>query len=200
MRVHSRWFRQDAARSPDEVAGAMAIISWRIALATIARMRKAGFALEAGPRYFDFLSEALAFAIQLAWREARGRMDAAASEAFAQALAIRVASVLADNQAELLGADAKGAIESRFLARLNARFEEYAAFDYGREGPAFAFLRCFANLAAGIVAEADRRWVHDQVIAIEGPEAAATVASALGALLGTPGARRARGRAESISA
>ena len=66
MRVHAHWFRDREVRSPDEVAGAMAIICWRIALAALARMRNAGFTLDAGPRYFDFLSEALAFAIQRA--------------------------------------------------------------------------------------------------------------------------------------
>ncbi len=181
------------------MAGAMAIISWRVARAMLARMRKAGFALEAGPRYFDFLSEALAFTIQLAWREACTRMDEPGRDAFAQALATRVASVVADNEAELLGDDAKGDIESRFVARINARFEEYAELGYGPEGPGFAFLRYFASLAAAIVAEPDRRWVHDQVIAIEGPEAAATVSRALAALLGEAGPSRPRRRAAPLS-
>ncbi|HEY4997727.1 MAG TPA: hypothetical protein VII36_01215 [Usitatibacter sp.] len=192
MRVHSRWFRRAASRGAPEVAGAMAFITWRVARSMLARMRKAGFTLDAGPRYFDFVAEALAFAIQVAWRVARERMDEAARDAFIHAIATRSAAILADNQSELLGEEASGAIEAQFIARLNLRFEEYAQFAHGPEGPDFAFLRYFASLVRDLAPESDRPWVHDQVIAIEGPEAAATVARALVDLLDeSPPPRRA---------
>ena len=182
MRVHSRWFRRHA-RGPEETAGALAFIAWRAALAMLARMRRAGFTLDAGPRYFDLLSEALAFALQVSWRIAYDRLDAAGREAFAIAAAHRAAAILAENEAELLGQASRAQLEARFIARLNRRFDDYAPFGYGREGPDFAFLRCFAALVCEVVPEPDRRWVHDQVIAIEGPEAAATIARALADLL-----------------
>lgn len=194
MRVHSHWFRGAAGRSAQEVAGAMAFIAWRVAHGMLARMRKAGFTLDAGPRYFDFLAEALAFAIQVAWRGACDRMDDADRAAFAQALATRAAAVLAENQSELLGEQASAEIEAQFIARLNRRFEEYAEFGHGPDGPGFTFLRYFASLACEVVPEPDRPWVHDQIIAIEGPEAAATIARALAGLLDTapaPARRRA---------
>jgi hypothetical protein len=192
MRVHSRWFRGAESRSAPEVAGAMAFIAWRVAQSMLARMRKAGFTVDAGPRYFDFIAEALAFTIQVAWRVARERMDESARDAFMHGIATRCAAILADNQSDLLGGQASDAIEAQFIARLNLRFEEYAEFAHGPEGPDFAFLRYFASLVRDLAPENDRPWVHDQVIAIEGPEAAGTVARALVDLLGEspPGASR----------
>ncbi|MGZ5034599.1 MAG: hypothetical protein ACXWAC_15485 [Usitatibacter sp.] len=196
MRVHSRWYRA-RTRSPEEVAGALAFIAWRVARAMLARMRRAGFTLEAGPRYFDFLSEALAFAIQVAWRVAYVRLDEAGRATFAAAVARRAAAILAENESELLGEAPRARIEARFIARVNQSFEDYGPFGHGPEGPDFGFLRCFASLLCEVVPEPDRPWVHDQVIAIEGPEAASTVARSLAGLL-DPAPSRPRGRAAAL--
>lgn len=195
MRVHSRWFRP-RARGIEEPAGALALVAWRVSRAMLERMRRAGFTLDAGPLYFEFLSEALVFSLQVAWRVAYDRMDAAEREAFATVAARRSAAILAGNEAELLGESKPERIEQRFIARLNRRFDDYAPFGHGPAGPDFAFLRCFASFLCEVVPEPDRRWVHDQVIAIEGREAAATIARALAGLLAAaPGAARGRRRA-----
>ncbi len=183
MRVRSRWFRHGRPRDPGEIAGAAASIAWRLACGTVARMRKAGFSIDAGPTYFEVLSETLAFAIQVSWREALARLDEPARDAFIRALSLRVASIAADNEADLLGERARDEVEAAFIARLNARFEAYAGFGYAAGGPDFAFLRYFASLVCESACEGDRRWVHDQVIAIEGPEVAATMARALAGLI-----------------
>ncbi len=193
MRVKSHWFRPGRPKSPEEVAGAVAFIAWRIAQNMLKSMRKAGFDIDPGPQYFAFLAEALAFAIQVAWRLVYPRYDEAGRLAFMTALAHRAGEELAENESRLLGSEEPAAIKARFIARLNARFEEYAAFGHGPEGPDFAFLRYFASLLAELMPEKDRRWTSDQVIAIEGPEAAATVAKSLAGLFDTS-PRRARGR------
>lgn len=185
MRAKIHWFRAAAAKSPAEVAGALAFIAWGIARRMLASLRKADFDVNPGPQYFEFLSEALAFEIQVAWRVAYDRFPDADRVAFANALAHGVASILADNQAELLGAQPADEIEAQFIARLNVRFEEYAEFAHGPGGPDFAFLRYFACLARDLMPDKDRAWIHDQVIAIEGPEAAQMIARSVAGLLDT---------------
>ncbi len=107
------------------------------------------------------------------------------------ALANRTGDELAENQSRLLGAEEPAAIKARFIALLNRRLEEYADFGFGPDGPDFAFLRYFATLLSELMPEKDRRWTWDQVIAIEGPEAAATLAKSVAGLFDeTP--RRAR--------
>lgn len=191
MRVKASWFRAQGARPPEEVAGAAAFIAFRVAHNMLKGMRKAGFDIDAGPAYFDFLSEALAFAIQVSCRVAYARLPEDNRLAFATALARRAADHLAENQAELLGAQSSTEAKAAFIERLNRRFAEYADFGFGADGPDFAFLRYFASLVSERVPEKDRRWTHDQVIAIEGPQAAATLAKGIASLL-DPAPRRKR--------
>ncbi len=197
MRVKARWFRAEDGKRPEEVGGAAAFIAFRVAQNMLKSMRKAGFDIDAGPQYFDFLAESLAFSIQCACRIAWTGLAEGERMAFAAALSQRAADHLAGNQAELLGQDA-AEVRAGFVERLNRRFAEYADFRYTAEGPDFAFLRYFASLVAERVPEKDRRWTHDQVIAIEGPEAVATMARALAALLDT-GPGRAPRRAASTA-
>jgi hypothetical protein len=196
MRVKSTWFRPGRSHSPEEVAGALAFITWRVAQNSLKSMRKAGFDIDPGPQYFDFLAEAVAFAIQVAWRIAHPRYDDAGRTAFMTTLANRTGEELAENRARLLADGEPAAIKARFIDLLNRRNAEYAEFGFGPEGPDFAFLRYFGTVVADLMPEKDKRWTWDQVIAIEGPEAAATVRKSMAGLFDeTP--RRARRAATS---
>jgi hypothetical protein len=179
LRVKSTWFKPGRARSPAEVADALAFIAWRVAQNMLKSMRKAGFDIDPGPQYFDFLAEAAAFAIQVAWRLAYPRYDDEGRLAFMTALANRTGDELAENRARLLGEPDAAAIKAAFIDLLNRRTAEYADFGHGPEGPDFAFLRYFATVVAELMPEKDRRWTWDQVIAIEGPGAASSIAKAV---------------------
>lgn len=184
MRSKVHWFKAEAAKSPREVAGALALVAWASARRMLASLRKAGFDLDVGDTYFTFLAEALAFEVQVAWRVAYARYDDAGRAAFMDELAHGLARILAENRSDLLGADATETAR-RFVADLNRRTGEYADFAHDAQGPSFAFLRYFASLVVPLVPAKDRPWVHDQVIAIEGPEAASAIAKGLEALLDT---------------
>ena len=67
LRVKSTWFKPGRSRAPADVAGALAFITWRVAQNMLKSMRKAGFDIDPGPQYFDFLAEAVAFSIQVVW-------------------------------------------------------------------------------------------------------------------------------------
>lgn len=182
IRIKSTWFRPGRPKSPQEVAAALAFITWRVAQNMLKSMRRADFDIDPGPQYFDFLAEAVVFAIQVAWRLVHPRYDDDGRVAFMTALANRTGEELAENRSRLLGEEAPAAIKARFIELLNRRSAEYADFGYGPEGPDFAFLRYFATCVAELMPEKDRRWTWDQVIAIEGPEAAASVAKSIAGL------------------
>lgn len=192
MRVKSHWFRPGRPKSPEEVAGAIAFIAWKVAQNALKRMRKAGFDIDPGPTYFAFLAETLAYSVQVAWRHAHGHFDEPGALAFMTALANRCGEILEENYAELLGVPAPGAVKAAFITKVNESFAEYSEFGYGPAGPDFAFLRYFASRVADLMDEKDKRWTHDQVIAIEAPEAAATIARAFANLHDTGTGRRRR--------
>jgi hypothetical protein len=182
MRVKSTWFKPGRSHTPEEVASALGFIAWRVAQNMLKSMRRAEFDIDPGPQYFDFIAEALAFSIQVAWRLVYERYDDAGRLAFMTALANRVGEELAENRSRLLGDREPAAIKADFIELLNRRTGEYAEFGHGPEGPDFAFLRYFGTVVADLMPEKDRRWTWDQVIAIEGPEAAATIRKSVAGL------------------
>jgi hypothetical protein len=191
MRVKSHWFRSGAARPPEEVAGVVAFIAWKVAQNALRRMRKAGFDIDPGPAYFGFLAETLVYCVQVAWRLAQPHFDEAGALAFMTSLANRAGDTLADNHAELLGGE-PAPVKAAFIAQVNAAMDDYGAFGFGPGGPDFGFMRLYASRVAELMVEKDQRWTHDQVIAIEAPEAAATIAKAFANLHDTDPDRRRR--------
>jgi hypothetical protein len=182
MRVKSKWFRKERAKTPQEIAGAMAFIVWRIGLNALKNARKADFDVAVGEQYFSFLSEFLIFLVQVADRIAYGRLDGEDRTSFTTALALRIAEILAENRSELLGGTL-GEHKNNFIAQLNRRAGEYAEFKYGSGGPEFAFVRYLGYCMLDVVAEKDQTWVIDQMTTIEAPDAVATVEKAMRGLL-----------------
>jgi len=170
MRIKSLWFKSDLEKTPQENAGAMAFTIWRIADNALKNTRRANFEIAIGPQYFSFISEFLVFLIQVADRIAHRRLSADARFAFTSTLANRVAETLAENQSRLMG-DSIAEHKQHFIDKLNKRAGEYADFNYGAEGPEFAFTRYLAFCMREIMDEKDAEWVIDQMMSIEAPEA-----------------------------
>lgn len=191
MRIRSHWFRDGAARAPAEHASAMAFIVWRVSRQMLERMRRAGFDIDAGPAWFAFMREVLAFLVQVTDRIAYGRMDADARAAFTTALARRVAAILEENEQDLLGPPPPGepSHADRFIDLVNELSGHYAEFGADPTAtsfvPDFGFMRYLGARLAPVVPPKDRPWVLDQVIGIEAPEAVAIVQRGMQGLLST---------------
>ena len=205
LRIKNRWFREGGAKSAAEHASAMAFIVWRLAHNMLKRMRGADFAIDAGEPYFQFMREVLVFLIALADRMAHERLAADERVEFTVALARHVARTLQENEDDLLGAPAAGepSRADRFIDLVNERSQHYAEFGADPSPPAgvtvfhpdFAFVRYLGTCLAPTVPDHERRWVLDQVMAIEAPEAIATVQRSMHELF-DPTPRRARRSAQ----
>jgi hypothetical protein len=196
MRIKARWFKPGAAKSPEDIAGAAAFIVWRTATNALSAMRKAGYAIDPGPQYFAFLAELLHFLVIGADRIAHARGDDAWRIAFTTAIVNRAGQILAENEADLLGAHTRPAIKRRFVEAFNALAVEYAGLGWTDDGPGFDFLRCLGHRVAEVMHEDDRSWAIAQVIDIEAPNAAATLRRGMAGLLDTtPRAQRKRANA-----
>ncbi len=170
MRIKSQWFKTDREKSTQEIAGALAFTIWRIADNALKNTRKANFEIAIGPQYFLFLTEFLVFLIQVADRIAHRQLSAEDRFAFTSTLANRVAETLAENQSRLMG-DSIAVHKQHFIDQLNQRASEYADFNYGSDGPEFAFTRYLAFCMREVMDEKDVEWVIDQMMSIEAPEA-----------------------------
>jgi hypothetical protein len=184
MRIKSHWFRPGAAKTPADHASAMAFIVWRVAQNLLKRMRGAQFDIDAGPPYFAFLREVLVFLIALTDRLAHARLGAEARAEFTVALVRHLARILSENAHDLLGPPAAGAAPyaDDFIDLVNEVTRHYAEFgadpsarDDADFQPDFAFVRYLGSRLEPTLPEKDRRWVVDQVMAVEAPEAIAIV-------------------------
>ncbi len=201
IRIKSEWFQSGTAKTPQQVASVMAFVAWRVAQNTLKQMRSAGFDIEIGPQYFAFTREVLVFLTQVLDRMAFERMGAPNRAEFVTALVRRVAEVLQENEDRLLGPppDGQPSHFESFIDLFNASADAYAGFGYDAQGPDFAFVRYLGHRIEAFMPEKDQRWVIDQIMATEVPEALEMLQRAMqGALSTEPRApRRSRATANS---
>lgn len=178
MRVKSRWFKGEKAKSPQEIAGALAFIVWRISDNALKNLRKADFSIDIGPQYISFLGEFLIFMVLLSDRIVYARMNEEERSEFTSALANRVAENFAENRTLWLGGELRE-VKDRFIDRLNERSGEYAQFEYSGVDTSFTFILYFGQCMREVMQEQDQTWIVDQLMAIEVPEAVGMLDKAL---------------------
>jgi hypothetical protein len=168
MRIKSHWFKSEREKTPQEIAGAVAFVIWRIGDNTLKKTRKADFDIAVGTQYFAFLAEFLVFLIQVADRIAYRQLPPDLRISFTSFLVNRIAEIMAENKDRLQGpADHK----QGFIDKFNQRSDEYAEFDYDTEGQKYSFNLHFAHCMKQVMDEKDVAWVIDQMVSIEAPEA-----------------------------
>lgn len=178
IRVKSSWHKGDRKKTPQEIAGALAFIIWRISDNTLKNVRKADFDIAIGPQYFAFLQEFLIFLVMVADRIVYTQLGEDDRIEFTGALANRVAEHMAENQVEWLGGPLRE-YKDRFIDRLNQRAGEYADFHYTGVETSFSFILHLGQCMRDVVDEKDKTWVVDQIMAIEVPESVAMLEKAM---------------------
>lgn len=184
IRIKSNWFNAGREHTPEELAGAVSFVVYRIADNALKKTRKADFEVAVGKQYFGFLDEFLVFLIQVADRIAYRRLSEEGRYAFTTTLANRVAETHAENESRLLGGEL-AACKRRFIDLLNRRAGEYAEFGYDESGPEFAFLRYLGYCMGEVMDEKDSGWIIDQTMSVEAPEAVEMVEKTFRNLLET---------------
>jgi hypothetical protein len=178
IRVKSSWHKGDRKKTPQEIAGALAYIIWRISDNTLKNVRKADFDIAIGAQYFAFLQEFLIFLVMVADRIVYTQLSEEDRFEFTSALANRVAEHMAENQTEWLGG-AMREYKDSFVDRLNQRAGEYAEFNYSGVETSFTFILHLGQCMRDVVDEKDKTWVVDQIMAIEVPESIALLEKAM---------------------
>jgi len=151
------------------------------------QMRVAQFDIEIGEQYFAFTREVLVFLTQVLDRMAYQRMNAEERLAFVTALVKRVGEILQDNEDGLLGQPAPGQPShyEQFIDLFNELADHYADFGFDDHGPDFDFVRYLGYRIELLMPQKDQRWVLDQVMAAEVPDAIAYLQKAMDGVLST---------------
>jgi hypothetical protein len=194
VRIRSQ-FHAEGQRSAATLASVVAVLTWKLAIESIQRMRKADYDVDVGRPYFDFVCDFMIFMAMAADRIAYMKLDGERRADFTAALAKRLAEIVEDNNGMLLGEAQSGECQRHFVDLFNRRSGEYAEFDYGPDGPDFGFKRLFAACLREGLPEKDRLWVVDQVMEIEVPDALKALDKTLAGLFGGGSARARRERA-----
>ena len=182
IRVKSSWQKNDhRKKTPQEIAGALAAIIWRISDNTLKNVRRADFDIAIGPQYFAFLQEYLIFLVMVADRIAYAQLIENDRAEFTGSLANRVAEHMAENQTEWLGGSLR-AYKDSFVDKLNQRAGEYADFHYTGVETSFTFILHLGQCMRDVVDEKDKTWVVDQIMAIEAPESVGMLEKAMDGL------------------
>jgi len=180
--MKSRWHDDDAERSLDEIAGALAFISWRIAKDKAINLHGQDYVYEDDGQRFAVIVEYLIFQLQIIDRLALTQLELGDQDR--QKLVVGVARHLAghlhDNSVDVFG---PGDYVGPFVRRLNERAAEYAEFNYTAEGPSYPFMRHLGYEIQQIMGESqENRWVIDQVMDKDGIEIDREIRRAVGNL------------------
>ena len=164
--VKTRW-RKKGARTLADRAGVIGANVWKISLEIFKHMEKEEFRFGSDRLVTDVMAEFIAFLVQLADRAVYGRLSDADRATLVGETARHLAATMENNQLDLFG---PGEYRKPFIDLLNARFEEYAGFDYPGGEPGFPCLRFFAAKVSDAMAASANKWVIEQIMDIEAPE------------------------------
>ena len=164
--VKTRW-RKKGPRTVEERASVIGANVWKIALEVFKHMEKEGFRFGSDRLTTEVISEFIAFLVQLADRAVYGRLAEEERAALIGAVVRHLAATMENNQLDLFG---PGEYRKPFIDLLNARFGEYAGFEYRDGEPGYPCLRFFAGKVADAMAGGDNKWVVVQMMDIEAPE------------------------------
>jgi hypothetical protein len=164
--IKTRW-RKKGPRSLAERAGVIGANVWKLALEFFRHLEKDGFRFGSDRLVTNVLTEFIAFLVQFVDRTVYGRLAEADRAALIAEVVRHVAATMENNQMDLFG---PGEYRKPFIDAMNARFAEYAEFEYRDGEPGYACLRYFASRVSDAMAEGDNRWVIEQMMDVEAPE------------------------------
>jgi hypothetical protein len=166
MRIKSRWNKRAKKQSIEDIAGALAYISWRIAGNGVLELESKGYETTSNNHRLEIIGEFLAFLLQVGDRLAYERMEDEERQRFITALAMHMADTFAENKHDLLG---EGEHRKAFINLINQEAEDYAELNFSNGEAGFDFLRYFGERVASVMT--DKHFSSQQIMDIEGPEA-----------------------------
>lgn len=180
IRMHTKW-NSGGSKTIEDRAGVVGFNIWKIAKETWIRMEREGFLAGADKQLSAVLTEMIAFLVQISDRLVYGQLSEEERTRFINAIGKHLANTMQSNMLDLFG---PGDHVTPFIDTLNARAADYAEFEFVNFYPSYGFLRYLGEKMSEAMAATDNKWVIEQVIEIEAPEAMKPIRKLIGEVLG----------------
>lgn len=174
-------FRKKGPKTLEDRASVVATNIWRIAQETARHMEKEGYPLGGDRQVTDVITEMIAFLVQISDRIVFGQLNEEERTRFVNALGKHLARITSTNLAEFVG---PGAYAKDFINTLNARFADYSEMEFSGQTPSYTVLRYLGEKVSHAMESTDNKWVLEQVVDVEAPEAVKTLKKVVGQVLG----------------
>lgn len=180
IRMHTKW-NSGGAKTIEDRAGVVGFNIWKISKETWIRMEREGFLAGEDKQLSAVLTEMIAFLVQVSDRLVYGQLSEEERTRFINAIGKHLANTMQSNMLDLFG---PGDHVTPFIDTLNARAADYAEFEFVNFYPSYGFLRYLGEKMSEAMAATDNKWVIEQVIEIEAPEAMKPIRKLIGEVLG----------------
>lgn len=173
IRVKSKWNDKSRERSAEDVGSALAFNLWRIAGANVLHMENEGFQTDTYNQRLDVIAELLAFFVHVVDRMTSEKQYTEENRReLITALALNLSKTMHDNRLDVN--EEKADFKGFFIQLMNERMAEYSGFSFDGEEPGFQLRRRAGEHVQQVMGAKDNKWVTDQVMDIEIPDALKT--------------------------
>lgn len=180
-RIRSKWRNRGTPVSIEANALAVSAAIWRLALAAAKDLHAHDYVYDNDRQRIGVIIEYAIFLIHVADRYVFELWDRDQRVTFVSSLAANIARHVQQNSSELFGS---GDYREPFTAHLNIRAAEYAQTEFDDAGPGYSSYRCLGAHVQEIMGENQtNRWVLDQVIEIDAPQAVRLLSKTMQALI-----------------
>jgi hypothetical protein len=174
-------FRKKGPKTLEDRASVVATNVWRIAQEAARHMEQEGYQLGGDRQVTAVITEVMAFLVQIADRIVYGQLSEDDRQRFINALGKHLARITSVNLEEFVGL---GAHAHAFVDTLNVRFADYSELEFNGHSPSYAVLRYLGDKVSQAMQATDSKWVLEQVMDVEAPEAIKALKKVIGQVLG----------------
>ncbi len=169
MRIRDKW-RTDTPRSADDKASAVAYIIWQIGLTYCKNLHQQEFDYDSDEQRVRVIREYLIYLCHATDRLAYDLLCEDQRQKILPPLVHQVARHHQRNTEEVLG---PGNYQAEFIELANRRFEGYSKGTFENGLPGYSARRFLGNTIQEIMGNSQKnKWIVQQVIDIDAPEAA----------------------------
>ncbi len=181
MRIVHKWHK-NSDRELKQIAESLAYNCWKITLSSVRGLQDENFYFTSKVQGMEVMTEMLIFLLQVTDRLIYESMEAEDRARFVGAMAYRFLDIVLDNYGDLAE---EGPERTDLVGLINERANDYAEFSYSEEGPSYHFLRYFGERVGAIMGDdQDNKWVIDQMMDIEAPDAIEALKKSIGGIVG----------------